>query len=173
MEITRGGFLKLAAAVGGAGLSAMGLGAATTAPAGTAAAGTPGGRAGAMGAGAAGGGDAGNGPEGAKAGTAAAAPSGTLDSQRFRAAVAAGDATLVSAYLRQDPALAGSRDERGRSVLEIACLAGRSEVAELLLGIVHAALLADARADLLHDLFDVDRIGANVEVGHKVRRACK
>jgi ankyrin repeat protein len=127
MEITRGGFLKLAAA-GGAGLSAIGLGAATaTAAAGAATAGA--------------------------AGPAPGETAGALDSQRFRAAVAAGDATLVAAYLRRDPALAGGRDERGRSVLEIACLAGRREVAELLrrqpgrpqaLELVEAALAGDA-----------------------------
>jgi|GEM_PF-1157688 len=152
MEITRGGFLKLAAAVSGAGLSAMGLGAATTAAAGAAAAGPPAGGVGAGSAGAAGGRDAGTGPEGAEMGAAAAGPAGALDSQRFRAAVAAGDAALVAAYLRRDPALAGSRDERGRSVLQIACLAGRREVAELLLrqprplqalDLVEAALAGD------------------------------
>jgi ankyrin repeat protein len=146
MEITRGGFLKLAAA-GGAGLSAIGLGAAANAAAaGGAAAGAEG----------AGGDEAGTGPEGAGesavAGGASGATAGALDSQRFRAAVAAGDATLVAAYLRRDPALAGSRDERGRSMLEIACLAGRREVAELLrrqpgrpeaLELVEAALAAD------------------------------
>ena len=147
MEITRGGFLKLAAAAGGAGLSAIGLGAAANAAA-----------AGGAGAGAAGAGgdEAGTGPEGAGesavAGGASGATAGALDSQRFRAAVAAGDATLVASYLRRDPALAGSRDERGRSVLEIACLAGRREVAELLRRqpgrpeareLVEAALAAD------------------------------
>jgi ankyrin repeat protein len=147
MEITRGGFLKLAAAAGGAGLSAIGLGAAANA----AAAGGAG--AGAVGAG---GNEAGTGREGAReidvAGVATGGTAGALDSQRFRGAVAAGDATLVAAYLRRDPALAGSRDERGRSVLEIACLAGRREVAELLrrqpgrpqaLELVEAALAGD------------------------------
>ena len=43
----------------------------------------------------------------------------------------------------------------------------RRELADLLLGVVDAALLADARPDLLHDLLDVDRIGADVEIGHK------
>ena len=33
--------------------------------------------------------------------------------------------------------------------------------------VVHPALLANARADLLHDLFDVDGIGADIEIGHK------
>ena len=145
MEITRGGFLKLAAA-GGAGLSAIGLSAATTtAAAGAAPPATP----------------VSQPAEGREAGwgggeTAGPAPGGTtgaLDSQRFRAAVAAGDATLVAAYLGRDPALAGSRDERGRSVLEVACLAGRREVAELLrrqpgrpqaLELVEAALAGDA-----------------------------
>ena len=42
------------------------------------------------------------------------------------------------------------------------------ELADLLFGVIDAAFLADSRADLLHDLFDVDRIGSNVEVGHRV-----
>jgi hypothetical protein len=42
----------------------------------------------------------------------------------------------------------------------------RRQLANLLLGIVHPALLSNARADLLHDLLDVDRIGADVEVRH-------
>jgi ankyrin repeat protein len=152
MEITRGGFLKLAAAAGGAGLSAIGLGAATTTAAASAAPpATPvSPPAGGLGAG------VGTGGGETTTGSAGPAPGGTggaLDSQRFRAAVEAGDATLVAAYLRRDPALAGSRDERGRSVLEIACLAGRREVAELLrrqpgrpqaLELVEAALAGDA-----------------------------
>ena len=40
------------------------------------------------------------------------------------------------------------------------------ELADLLLGVVGAALLADAGADLLHDLLDVDRVGAHVEIRH-------
>jgi ankyrin repeat protein len=143
MEITRGGFLKLAAAAGGAGLSAMRLGAVTTPAAAGATTAPP-----------AGGARAGS--EGTREGAAAAAApgetAGALDSQRFRAAVAAGDAALVAAYLQRDPALAGSRDERGRSVLEIACLAGRREIVELLrrqprqpqaLDLVEAALSGD------------------------------
>jgi uncharacterized protein len=149
MEITRGSFLKLAAAAGGAGLSAIGLGAATATAATGAAppASPPAGERGASGG--AGGGETATGSVGPAPGETA----GALDSQRFRAAVAAGDATLVAAYLRRDPALAGSRDERGRSVLEIACLAGRRDVAELLrrqpgrsqaLELVEAALAGDA-----------------------------
>ena len=34
----------------------------------------------------------------------------------------------------------------------------RREIADLLLGIVDAAFLADPRADLLHDLLDVDGV---------------
>ena len=41
------------------------------------------------------------------------------------------------------------------------------ELSNLLLGVVDATLLADAGADLLHDLLDVDRVGANVEIRHK------
>jgi uncharacterized protein len=155
MEITRGGFLKLAAAAGGAGLSVMRLDAATAAAAAGAAAppSPPAGRAAARVAGTGASAD-GTGSEGATAaaGAVPAEAAGALASQRFRAAVAAGDAALVAAYLRRDPALAGSRDERGRSMLEIACLAGRREVAELLrrqpgrpqaLELVEAALAGD------------------------------
>ncbi|HYL05712.1 MAG TPA: ankyrin repeat domain-containing protein, partial [Thermoanaerobaculia bacterium] len=134
MTITRGSFLKLAAAATGAGISGMGVGAAGAAlpppqapGAAAGAAGTPGGGAGAAADASAGAGGAAVGGAGASTGSAS-----TLDSQRFRAAVAAGDAALVTAYLERDPALAWSRDERGRSVLEIACLAGRHEVAALL-----------------------------------------
>ena len=42
----------------------------------------------------------------------------------------------------------------------------RRELADLLFGVVDAALLADPRADLLHDLLDVHRVGADVEIGH-------
>ena len=42
----------------------------------------------------------------------------------------------------------------------------RRQLADLLFGVVDAALLADPRADLLHDLLDVDRVGADVEIGH-------
>jgi ankyrin repeat protein len=123
MAITRGDFLKLAAAAAaGGGVSGMGLGSAPAAAA-------------------------------APAGEAAAPEEGALDSQRFRAAVARGDAALVEAYLRRDPALAASRDERGRSMLALACLAGRREIAALLrrgvdgrapaLDLVEAALAGD------------------------------
>src|SRR5207244_6015763 len=43
----------------------------------------------------------------------------------------------------------------------------RRQLANLLLGVVDAALLADPGADLLHDLLDVHRVGADVKVGHK------
>ena len=43
----------------------------------------------------------------------------------------------------------------------------RRQLADLLLGVVDAALLADARADLVHDLLDVDRVGADVEIRHR------
>jgi uncharacterized protein len=74
---------------------------------------------------------------------------GALDSQRFRGAVASGDTAQVADFLRRDPALAYSRDGRGRTVLALACLAGRREVAALLrqhltgLGLVEAALAGD------------------------------
>jgi hypothetical protein len=40
------------------------------------------------------------------------------------------------------------------------------KLANLFLGVVHTALVADAGADLLHDLLDVDRVRAHGEVGH-------
>jgi cytohesin len=57
---------------------------------------------------------------------------GLLDSQRFRQAVAQGDAAAVRRFLELDPALAWSRDEQGRSVFVLACLAGKPEIAEML-----------------------------------------
>ena len=124
MDMTRSGFLKLAAAATGAGITGLGLGGApaATAVGAAAAAARTGGSAGANEA---------SGPSSAT-GANSAAPAGALDSQRFRAAVAAGDTARVAEYLRQDPALAYSRDERGRSVLALAYLSGRREVAALL-----------------------------------------
>jgi ankyrin repeat protein len=60
--------------------------------------------------------------------------SGLLDSQRFRQAVATGDAAAVHRYLERDPALAWSKDEEGRSVFGLACLAGHTEIADTLRG---------------------------------------
>src|SRR6266545_180691 len=78
-------------------------------------------------------------------------PDGLLDSQRFRRAVEQGDLSLVKSYLERDPALAMSRDERGRSVFVLASLAGHSEIAEALqpflgsLDLVEAVLAGDAK----------------------------
>jgi ankyrin repeat protein len=72
------------------------------------------------------------GPGGGAGGGALGLPAGDLDSQKFRRAVVEGDLGRVEAYLRADPALAGSRDERGKSVLVLACLAGRRAVANRL-----------------------------------------
>jgi len=72
-----------------------------------------------------------------------------LDARGFRSAVLRGDLARVTAALDQDPALAYSRDERGRSVLALAYLGGHREVAELLrrhvgaLDLVEAALAGD------------------------------
>jgi hypothetical protein len=41
------------------------------------------------------------------------------------------------------------------------------ELADLLFRIVDTTFLADPIPDLLHDLLDVHRVGANVEIGHK------
>jgi len=43
----------------------------------------------------------------------------------------------------------------------------RRQLSDLLLGIIDAALFADAGADLLHDLLDLDRVGAHVEIRHR------
>lgn len=80
------------------------------------------------------------------------APSGTLlDSQRFRQAVEQGDLGLVNSYLERDPALASSRDEKGRSVFVLASLAGHAGIAEALrshlgsLDLIEAAFAGDAK----------------------------
>src|SRR5204862_6805505 len=57
----------------------------------------------------------------------------------------------------------GSHAARIEKLLEL----HRRQLADLFLGVVDAALLADARADLLHDVLDIHRVGANVEFGHK------
>jgi ankyrin repeat protein len=78
-------------------------------------------------------------------------PDGLLDSQRFRRAVEQGDLSRVQSYLERDPALASSRDERGRSVFVLASLAGHGEIAEALrphlgsLDLVEAILAGDAK----------------------------
>lgn len=80
-----------------------------------------------------------------------------LDSQRFRQAVAQGELEVVTRYLKQDPTLASSRDEQGRSALILAYLAGHQKVAEALrphagpLDLVEATFAGDAKraAELL------------------------
>ncbi|HKH46808.1 MAG TPA: ankyrin repeat domain-containing protein [Thermoanaerobaculia bacterium] len=78
-------------------------------------------------------------------------PDDLLDSQRFRRAVEQGDLALVTSYLERDPALASSRDERGRSVFVLASLAGHAEIAEALrshlgsLDLVESVLAGDAK----------------------------
>lgn len=67
------------------------------------------------------------------AGSNRGAPVGDLlDSQRFRKAVAEGEMDAVRRFLERDPALAYSKDEKGRSVFLLACLAGKPEIAEAL-----------------------------------------
>lgn len=78
-------------------------------------------------------------------------PGTLLDSQLFRQAVEQGDLSRVQGYLERDPALASSRDERGRSVFVLASLAGHAEVAEALrarlgsLDLVEAVLAGDVK----------------------------
>ena len=68
------------------------------------------------------------------------------------------------------PALAELLQEIGPQVLRIEKLLEphRGELADLILGIVGAALLEDALADLFHDLLDVDRFGPDGEITHRV-----
>ena len=88
-------------------------------------------------------------PRVAAAGSEEEAADGRLDSQRFRDAVSQGDLALVRSFLERDPALASLRDERGRSALVLAFLAGHPEMAEALrpllpaLDLVEAVLVAD------------------------------
>ena len=42
------------------------------------------------------------------------------------------------------------------------------QLADLFLGVVDAALVADPAADLLHDLLDIDGVGSDVEIGHEM-----
>lgn len=90
-------------------------------------------------------------PAQAAASSAGPAEDGLLDSQRFRRAVEQGDLSLVTHYLERDPALASSRDERGRSVFVLAHLAGHQEIAEALrphlgtLDLVETILAGDAK----------------------------
>ena len=93
MEITRADFLTLAA-----GLTALGLPLFAAGPAAA-------------------------GPAPTSAPPADTDPEPDTDSERFRRAVAAGDAAAVRQWLERDPALAWSRDEHGRSVLVVAALA--------------------------------------------------
>ena len=59
-------------------------------------------------------------------------------------------------------------EEIGAEVLRVEKLLepDRGNLANLILGVIDPALLLNARADLLHDLLDVDRIGADVEISH-------
>ncbi len=74
---------------------------------------------------------------------------GALDSQKFRAAVVAGDIDTVGRYLATDPALRYANDDEGRSVFILAHLAGHPEIAELFvelglpLDIVEASIVGD------------------------------
>ncbi len=54
----------------------------------------------------------------------------TLDSEKFRQAVQAGDLATVTAMLDRDPSLLYARDVDGVSVYTLACLKGQSKIAE-------------------------------------------
>ena len=72
-----------------------------------------------------------------------------LDSQRFRAAVIAGDVAAVMRFLAVDPALRYGNDDAGRSVFILAHLHGHPEIAELFtelgleLDLVEATIVGD------------------------------
>ena len=79
------------------------------------------------------------------------------------------DRRRVLGQLRQRrPALAELFEQVRSQVLRVEKLLEphRRQLANLIFGVVHAALLVNARADLLHDLLDVDRLGADVEISH-------
>jgi ankyrin repeat protein len=131
MGITRSEFLKLAGAAAGFGLLAAKSGGAESKPEGAAPLGT-----------------------GAPPAPVSMVPAGGTggiggETRRFRAAVLAGDLPRVTAFLAEDPALAYSRDERGRSLLALAYLGGQKAAAELLrphvaaLDLVEATLAGD------------------------------
>lgn len=84
-----------------------------------------------------------------------------LDSQRFRRAVQKGDEATVRGYLEKDPALALGRDEKGRSMLVLAWMAGQQEMA----GLLGERIAATAGLDLVEAvaLGDMKRIGALTE----------
>jgi ankyrin repeat protein len=75
----------------------------------------------------------------------------TLDSEKFRKAVLAGDLPTVASLLGRDPALRYARDADGVSVYTLACLSGHAKVAEelaargLVLDIFEAALSGDSK----------------------------
>src|SRR6266849_79932 len=53
-----------------------------------------------------------------------------LDSEKFRAAVVAGDLAAAVQLLDRDPALRYARDAEGNSVYTLACLHGQTKIAE-------------------------------------------
>ncbi len=77
--------------------------------------------------------------------------SATLDSERFRQAVQAGDLATVTAMLDRDPSLRYARDTGGVSVYILACLKGQTKIAEelvrhgLVLDIFEAAASGDTK----------------------------
>ena len=86
------------------------------------------------------------------AGTLAAGDAAsTLDSEKFRKAVLAGDLPTVASLLGRDPALRYARDADGVSVYTLACLSGHAKVAEelaargLVLDIFEAAVSGDSK----------------------------
>jgi ankyrin repeat protein len=88
-------------------------------------------------------------------------PTPLLDSQRFRGAVVAGDAASVRGFLERDPALAYSKDEQGRSVFLLACLAEKPEIADLLRP--HLGALDLVEATLAGSPADVQRTAELLE----------
>src|SRR5712671_3630813 len=80
-----------------------------------------------------------------------AKPVEPLDSEKFRAAILAGELPAVVQFLDRDPALLYARDPHGNSVYTLACLHGQTQVAEelvrrgLVLDIFEAAVSGDVK----------------------------
>ena len=87
-------------------------------------------------------------------------PDCSSESERFQAAIRAGDAPLMEKLLAQGPSLLYSRDSHGVSSFMLACLAGQSKAIDLLLakGLVmdlHVAAAA-GKSDRVAEILKVD-----------------
>src|SRR5882757_7488345 len=82
----------------------------------------------------------------------------SLDSEKFRHAVAAGDLPTVISMLDRDPALRYARDADGLSVYTLACLKGQPKIAEELV-----------RRGLVLDIFEAAAGGNTARVNELVK----